>query len=108
MKVTTSGAITPVNVPVIVASVVVSKFLFVAAALPIDNAFGVISALKPVGKFKLYFEASAPLKVCVEVTAIAVPAFAATKVPVFETVTTSAPTIPTKVEPEMVAVVVLS
>ena len=67
-----------------------------------------ILAVKPVGTVNEYLAASAPLKVWVEVTAMAVPAFEVAKVPEFETVTTSAPTIPFKVAPEMVAVVVLS
>ena len=51
-------------------SVLPSKSLFEATALPIVNAFGVMSADKPVGCVKLYFEASAPFKVKKGVTVL--------------------------------------
>ena len=66
-----------------------------------------MSAVNPVGTVKIYFEASAPPIVWVDVTTIPVPTVTLAKVPVFEIVTTSPPTTPTKVEPEIVAASVL-
>src|SRR5690606_6933813 len=107
-KTTSSGAITPARLPVSVAVLVPSYNLSWASASPIVMIFGVISAVKPVGSTTVYFEASAPPSVCVEVTAIPVPAFTLAKVPVLLIVTSSLPTIPTRVDPDIVAAFVLS
>ena len=92
----------------IVAVLVPSNVLFAAAAEAIVKAFALISAVKPAGNVTVYLAASAPPKVWVEVTAIAVPKFTVAKVPVVEMVTISAPTTPTNVEPVIAAAFVLS
>ena len=92
----------------IVAVLVPSNILFAAEAEAIVKSFAVILAVNPDGNDTVYLVASAPPKVWVEVTTIPFPTVVAEKLPVPEMVTTSEPTTPTKVDPEIVAVVVLS
>ena len=91
-----------------VAVVFPSKPLFWAAAPEIVTSLAVISAIKLDGKVKLYFPASKPLNVWVEVTKTPFETLIVANVPEFETDTSSLPKIPTKVDPEIVATLVLS